>query len=229
MTSFYQELFSLCLLFPKPTPESVGGLRIPSTGQIFNLFLDTTSDETWFPEYYDKNNILQARSSRGTHSGVDISNNIVDCQSSSPVYAAATGKVIWAGWAGAGFGWSVVVSHGYGLRNNGHYTYSLYGHMGTVGTTNKTSKGCLQVQVGNSVDTTTILGYQGSSGLAQKVTHVHFMVFEGNQDVTALSSPYDFVNKYSTYPASPDLYTCMQLTLGDPSPLHSVTQGQNMC
>lgn len=219
--------------FTVTSTTSSGGLIIPSTGTIFNLFLDTSSNESWYHKYYDQNNILHNQPKNGAHSGVDISNGHVDCQSSNPVYAAGSGQVIWAGWAGAGFGWSVVVRHGYGLRNNGHYTFTLYGHMGTVGKTTKSSKSCLQVKVGDQVSTTTIVGYQGSSGLTQTgkypPTHVHFMIFAGNQDVTSLSSPYDLVNKYSTYPASPDFYTCLKLTLGDSNPLSYVTYGQSSC
>ncbi len=213
----------------------IKGLSIPSTGQALNFFLDTryTQESPWYPKYYDQNNILHDHPSGNPHSGVDISNNVNDCdKAKSPVYASAPGTVIWAGWSGPGFGWSVVIKHGYGLRNNGHYTYTLYGHMGTVGIDNQTSQSCLEVQVGNSVTENSLVGYQGSSGLSARATHVHFMVLAGDQDVTALSRLYELIDKYSTYPASPDLYTCMQLTLGDPSLLSTgstVTRGQNNC
>ncbi len=223
------------------TITPVGRLVIPSTGTVFQLFLETCSKcthETWYPSYYDQNNTLQPRPSGGAHSGVDISAAQQDCLTSKPVYAAGEGEVIWAGWAGAGFGWSVIVKHGYGFNGNRHYTYTLYGHMGTVGTNpatdpKKGSVSCLQVSYGNAAYPSVLLGYQGSSGLSSEATHVHFMIFAGDQSVgqglTRLSSPYDLVNKYSIYPASPDFYTCMQLTAGDSKPVGYVNIGDNNC
>ena len=248
------------------TVTPVGGLSIPSTGVIKNLFLDTRFgyEKPWYNKYYDQKNVLhELVPGTGPHSGVDIAETIAtceaipvedrvnsqcNCQSIYPVYPAAPGKVVWAGWDSV-FGWSVVIKHGYDLMYNGHYTYTLYAHMGTTGVEPclsqtpdaciKKSKACLQVHVGALVYTTTILGYQGSSGYAT-ARHLHFMVFAGRdmisaedgQEVAELSSPRDLVNKYASYPASLNFYTCMSLTLADPAPLPIgtvVTQGQNEC
>ena len=174
------------------------------------LFLDTRFslvEPAWYHKYYDQNNVLHDLVS-GAHSGVDISTqpDHNECRASSPVYAAAPGIVIWAGWADL-FGWSVVIKHGYGLMGNRHYTYSLYGHMGTVGADAMISRSCLRVAVGWPVYTTTLLGYQGSSGDATGA-HVHFMVLAGDQDVRKLVSPYDFINKSTYLPAMTSICVC---------------------
>jgi hypothetical protein len=224
-------------------------MAMPTTGTITQLFLEdcqkTCSRETWYGTYYDQNNSLQQRPRQGAHSGVDISSTTIDCvpatsstaASGQPVYAAMAGTVIWAGFdpAGRGFGWSVVVRHGFGVRGNGHYTYSLYGHMGTVGTKQATdatkgSVSCLQVQPGQQVNPAgstnpTIIGYQGSSGLTKPATHVHFTVFAGSQDLLTLTSPY----VPNAVPASPDFYSCLQLTQGDQAPRTTVAAGQTGC
>ncbi len=217
---------------------SKGWLVTPSTGQVFQLFLDNCklcTHETWYPSYYDQKNILHTRPSNGAHSGVDISNDVRDCSLSNPVYlrnpvyAAGSGIVIWAGWAGPGFGWSVVVAHGKGFGGSSHYVYTLYGHMGSVGTDSKTSRSCLKVKVGDKTDAATIVGYQGSSGLSRAATHVHFMFFAGDKNVvTALHSPYDLIQD-KIFPASPDFYLCMPLTLGDKSPQSFVFVGDSNC
>ena len=223
---------ALSLRMPLHTVFAQGGLSIPSTGTVTQPFLGNNSLEKWYSSYYDQNNVLQTRPKKGAHSGVDISNGNVDCSTANPVYAAASGTVIWAGFdpSGKGFGWSVVVNNGFGIGGNGYYTYTLYGHMGTVGTSQKKSTSCVQVQVGQQVNPAgssnpTILGYQGSSGLKKPATHVHFTIFAGTQNVTQLSSPY----VPNAYPASPDFYTCLALTQGDASPTSSVTAGQSGC
>jgi murein DD-endopeptidase MepM/ murein hydrolase activator NlpD len=216
------------------TITPVGKLVIPSTGTVTQPFLGSYTFESWYTSYYDQNNNPQKWPSSNNHSGVDISKGVTDCSTSLPVYAAGEGLVIWAGWDGPGFGWSVVVKHGYGFNGNHRYTYTQYGHMGTAGTDPKTSQSCLQVQVSQGVDSTTLVGYQGSSGLSSEVTHVHFTILAGDQDepeLVPLSDPYNLAKKYDTYPASPDFYTCMHLTSGDnnPPPLRSVNYGDNQC
>lgn len=215
---------------------TAGKLVIPSTGTVTQWFLDDCSKctrEKWYSSYFDQNNKLRPRPG-AVHSGVDISSARQDCLTSKPIYAAGAGTVIWAGWAGPGFGWSVVIKHGYGFMSTSHYIYTLYGHMGTLGTDPNTSQSCLQVKVRDKTDTTTLVGYQGSSGLSKAATHVHFTIFAGDTNVTqaqmsSINAIYDLPQKYSTYPASHDFYLCMPLTLGDSSPLNSVNYGDNKC
>lgn len=223
---------ALPVIMPLHTAFAQGGFVIPSTGKVMQPFLGNYTLEKWYSTYYDQNNVSQVAPKNGAHSGVDISNGNVDCSTSNPVYAAASGTVIWAGFdpSGKGFGWSVVVSNGFGIGGNGYYTYTLYGHMGTMGITQDKSTSCVQVNVGQQVNPAgssnpTILGYQGSSGLNIPATHVHFTIFVGTQNVTQLSSPY----VPNAYPASPDFYTCLALTQGDAAPISSVISGQNGC
>jgi murein DD-endopeptidase MepM/ murein hydrolase activator NlpD len=198
---------------------------IPTTGYVATLFADTPYPESWYPSYWDPLNILQPRPAAGAHSGVDISDGFVDCQ--YPVYTAASGTVVWTGFDTGGFGWTVVVSHGFGVGNNGHYTYTVYAHMGTSGTSSSSSASCLAVQPGQNVTAgATVVGYQGSSGNATG-THVHWMILAGPTAPTLITSPY----VPGEYPASADFYTCLALTQGDPNALlnQHVSAGQATC
>ncbi len=85
------------------------------------------------------------------HTGIDI---VVD--SGTPVHAAATGKVIIAGWYG-GYGYAVVIDHGGGYS-------TLYGHNSS-----------LAVSVGQQVSQGQVISYSGMTGLATG-PHVHFEV-----------------------------------------------------
>lgn len=85
------------------------------------------------------------------HSGVDIRANI-----GSKVYATADGVVVYAGYRG-GYGYTVVVSHGYGY-------HTLYGH---------NSK--LVVQRGDKIKKGQLLCYSGNSGTSTG-PHLHYEV-----------------------------------------------------
>ena len=54
------------------------------------------------------------------HPGLDLS-----APTGSPVYAADTGLVIFAGWSGLGYGNVILIDHGNGFR-------TLYGHLSQV-------------------------------------------------------------------------------------------------
>jgi murein DD-endopeptidase MepM/ murein hydrolase activator NlpD len=75
----------------------------------------------------------------------------------SPVYAGRTGRVIRAGWARTGYGYTVIIDHGDGL-------VSLYSHM----------KG-EWVNVGDWVERGQLIGAVGSTGHSSG-PHVHFEV-----------------------------------------------------
>jgi murein DD-endopeptidase MepM/ murein hydrolase activator NlpD len=73
------------------------------------------------------------------------------------VAAAGSGRVVKAGWDGGGWGYLVVVRHGYGVR-------TMYAHLST-----------LAVRRGQHVSTGTLVGGVGSSG-ASTGPHLHFEV-----------------------------------------------------
>lgn len=213
---------------PVTRAAGVGGLVIPSSGTLLTPFLQSPYFEAWYPSYYDQYNVLRPALYAGGHSGIDIGGGSADCNPARPnaainrpVYPAAAGTVIWAGWAGAGFGWSVVVRHDVNPAGNGRTLYTLYGHMGTVGASNAAagyggSASCVWVSMGQRVypvgsGNPTVLGDQGSSGLGYRATHVHFTILVGGAPVNRLTTAYIA----NAYPASPDYYTCMALTSGD--------------
>lgn len=85
------------------------------------------------------------------HAGVDFGANW-----GSPIYAAAGGQVVGAGWAG-GYGWQVRLAHSGGL-------VSSYSHMSAIA-----------AEPGSIVRRGQLIGYVGSSGLSTG-PHLHFEV-----------------------------------------------------
>lgn len=85
------------------------------------------------------------------HTGIDIGAGM-----DSPVYAAADGTVIIAGWYG-GYGYAVVIDHGGGIS-------TLYGHNNS-----------LNVSVGDEVSQGQVIAASGSTGNSTG-PHVHFEV-----------------------------------------------------
>jgi murein DD-endopeptidase MepM/ murein hydrolase activator NlpD len=92
------------------------------------------------------------------HEGQDI-----DAAWGTPVEAAASGKVIIAGWQ-RGYGNVVYVDHGSGLSTR-------YGHLSKI-----------NVSVGQSIDTGEIIGLVGSTGRSTG-PHLHYEVRVNNQPV----------------------------------------------
>ena len=86
------------------------------------------------------------------HSGIDL-----PAPMGTPVYAARSGQVVWAGWRNGGWGFLVVVAHGRGER-------SMYAHLSRIDVR-------LGVWVGQGVR----LGLIGASGQATG-PHLHFEV-----------------------------------------------------
>jgi hypothetical protein len=86
------------------------------------------------------------------HAGVDIV-----AQSGTPVGAAASGRVTWAGWLAGGWGNLVVVAHADGVR-------TMYAHLSSIA-----------VRVGERVGTGDRLGTVGATGDATG-PHVHLEV-----------------------------------------------------
>lgn len=96
------------------------------------------------------------------HTGVDI-----DGDTTSPNYAADTGRVTAAGWAG-GYGLRVVIDHGNGMQ-------TLYGHF---------SK--LAVSAGDNVTRGQTLGMMGCTGWCTG-NHLHFEVIINGKKQNPLS------------------------------------------
>ncbi len=89
------------------------------------------------------------------HTGIDIS----DGQRSgvTPVKPFKPGQIIEVVQSGGGLGNHVVIDHGEGVT-------SLYGHLSST-----------SVKVGQAVDKTTVLGFEGSTGVSTG-THLHFEI-----------------------------------------------------
>jgi murein DD-endopeptidase MepM/ murein hydrolase activator NlpD len=88
----------------------------------------------------------------GWHAGIDL-----PAPMGAPVYAARSGRVVWAGWRDGGWGFLVVVAHGHGER-------SMYAHLSRIDVR-------LGVWVGQGVR----VGLIGASGDATG-PHLHFEV-----------------------------------------------------
>ena len=86
------------------------------------------------------------------HNGLDIANS-----TGTPLHAANSGQVIWAGWDTGGLGWSIKINHGHGWS-------TVYGHC---------SK--LLVTVGQAVTKGQEIALMGATGNATG-PHVHFMI-----------------------------------------------------
>lgn len=104
-----------------------------------------------------------------THTGLDISDGLRS--GVTPIKPFKPGKVIEVVQSNVSFGNHVIVDHGGGVT-------SLYGHMYSI-----------SVQVGQEVDKTTTLGYEGSTG-ASTGTHLHFEIRVDGQP----SNPQRFIS-----------------------------------
>lgn len=96
--------------------------------------------------------IDEDRHFRPGHTGIDINVEI-----GAPVYAAATGVVIWSGFSKWGGGMMVVLAHGNSWQ-------SYYAHLSSVTT-----------QCGATVASGDLIGFSGQSGMASW-PHLHFEV-----------------------------------------------------
>jgi murein DD-endopeptidase MepM/ murein hydrolase activator NlpD len=95
----------------------------------------------------------------GIHLGIDLAPPL---RTNPPVYAAAAGKVLWAGWKAGGFGNMVKIDHGDGLT-------TIYMHLDSV-----------SVALGQEVQRSQQIGIVGATGNASG-THLHFQVEQNGQ------------------------------------------------
>jgi len=103
------------------------------------------------------------------HNGIDLSTN----GTSPEIYAAADGKVIFAGGnASTSYGYYVIIDHGGGIS-------TLYGHMNSWPS----------VSEGQSVTMGDVIGYVGSTGRSTG-KHLHFTVYKNGTAV----NPLDYVS-----------------------------------
>ncbi|GAB4457534.1 MAG: M23 family metallopeptidase [Elainellaceae cyanobacterium] len=82
----------------------------------------------------------------------------------TPIYVTAPGRVVTAGWSQGGYGYHVIVDHGYGYR-------TLYAHMTKV-----------EVEAGAKIERDRLVGYLGSTGRSSG-PHLHYGVYYNNQPI----------------------------------------------
>jgi len=102
------------------------------------------------------------------HTGIDISDGWRI--GVTPVHPFRMGRVLQTIHSSVGLGNHVVVDHGNGVT-------SVYGHLDSI-----------SVTVGQQVDTTTVLGYEGTTG-ASTGPHVHFEIRVNGQ----AANPHQFI------------------------------------
>lgn len=105
----------------------------------------------WLSSNYSRSRVHPIHNRPIPHQGVDIA-----APAGTPIYAAAKGRVIEAGWV-AGYGLTVEIDHGYG------YT-TLYGHSSE-----------LIAQRGQEVTRGEMIAQVGSTGIAT-ASHLHYEV-----------------------------------------------------
>lgn len=86
------------------------------------------------------------------HEGIDLALGYGE-----PAVATAGGTVVHAGWLAGGYGYAVIIDHGYGFQ-------TLYAHFSRVG-----------VEVGDTVTRGDVIGWVGSTGNSTG-PHVHYEV-----------------------------------------------------
>lgn len=93
------------------------------------------------------------------HQGIDFT-----AAYGTPIHATAPGRVVTAGWSQGGYGYHVIVDHGYGYR-------TLYAHMTKV-----------EVEAGEKIERDRLVGYLGSTGRSSG-PHLHYGVYYNNQPI----------------------------------------------
>jgi murein DD-endopeptidase MepM/ murein hydrolase activator NlpD len=131
---------------PLPPGASTGEFRWPTEGRI--------TQRSWH-----------------CHHAVDIANS-----EGTPIYAAESGCVVFAGWLKSGYGNTVVINHG--------DFQTLYAHLSSISDDVKPVGGdCRWVEKGQRV------GLMGNTGHSTG-SHLHFEIREGSE----LHDPLEFVS-----------------------------------
>ena len=102
------------------------------------------------------------------HAGTDFA-----APGGTPIYAAASGYVLVAGWSSGGYGNYVIIYHG--KMSDGNQYSTLYGHMRSVATS-----------AGKYVQQGEIIGYVGSTGNSTG-NHLHLEVWKGGSKANAVN------------------------------------------
>lgn len=140
---------------------------IRETNEVFGIPLATGYVSCEFACYIDKNGI--------PHNGIDLGNY---GNTSTPVVASASGKVIRSGWHNA-YGNYVIISH----NINGKVYTTLYAHMHTRP----------MVSVGDYVSKGQQLGTMGTTGNSSG-PHLHFELYEGYYNWPHSVNPRKYIN-----------------------------------
>jgi murein DD-endopeptidase MepM/ murein hydrolase activator NlpD len=147
--------------YPQPVGEPPPGAVFPlgtpwiSVTELDTGFCPVISGSGWTGSLnwpVSGRTINENRGFRLGHSGIDINASL-----GSPVFAAQSGVVVWAGWSTWGFGNLIVIAHG-----GTWHTY--YAHLSEV-----------YVSCGQSVGVGTTIGATGQTGAATW-PHLHFEV-----------------------------------------------------
>jgi murein DD-endopeptidase MepM/ murein hydrolase activator NlpD len=128
------------IIFDPGDPGSCGAVANPGGGTGWSKPL---TNSTWM------------RGFSSWHSGVDLADPI-----GTPVMAANSGAVIFAGWNSFGYGYAVVLAHG--------PFETLYGHLSSIA-----------VSCGNYVNGGQVIAYTGNSGNSTG-PHLHFEIRYGD-------------------------------------------------
>lgn len=112
-----------------------------------------------------------SRSTGGTHKGVDLVGT-----ESKHIYPIYSGKVVTKSFDSNGYGNYIIINHEDGY-------WSLYAHMKTI-----------YVKEGQSVNSNTILGIEGSTGRSTG-SHLHLEVRKGSNSSSNAINPITFLNK----------------------------------
>ncbi|MGA7668859.1 MAG: LysM peptidoglycan-binding domain-containing M23 family metallopeptidase, partial [Nitrolancea sp.] len=135
---------------PAPTPEPTQAPQ-PAASDGFSWPVQGTITQNFGPTSFGLEPAYQGYAH--FHQGLDIANRMY-----TPIHAAASGTVIFAGWSNSGYGFCVQIDHGNGI-------VTLYGHMAQQPS----------VSVGEGVSSGQEIGKMGSTG-ASTGSHLHFAV-----------------------------------------------------
>ena len=108
------------------------------------------------------------------HQGIDIANGI-----DTPIYASKSGKVIWTGNNGNGYGNYIIIRHQGGEK-------TLYAHLDTI-----------KVKIGQQVKQEELIATMGSTGYATG-PHLHFEIHKSINGNTIAIDPMNVLATYQT-------------------------------